>query len=214
MRTIGNTDFLKRKVREICLLIKEVEWIYLTTVSILIGDEPQDQLREDILLRHQDLGDRGREERKHLLQYIKSEPEHAPESSALIGTIKAIEKLGSFCVAALDSADLYRLVSSDSPFTETVLDFSREVELIFSKVEEAILILDERSLKELLDSCAILSKKFDLVLYDILREQAHNPETFWVACISGFFKTTLDYIVDIISTIIPIYLRFNNITGG
>ena len=75
------------------------------------------------------------------------------------------------------------------------------MELIFSKIEEAILSLDERSLKELSDSCAILSKKFDLVLYHILREQVHNPETFWAACISGFFKTILDYIVDIISTI-------------
>ena len=176
------------------LLIKSVEWMYLHVTAMISDKESEIELGPEISRHYEELSVESARCRQKLVEMIQNGPGKEGECVALYEFVGELWKMGRFCAGIPDSIEIYHSVQMRSEAYRTLFSLSDEVELLFSRMEDAFLGRDRRQIMELIDGAGILKQRYNLVLLDVAREQKKNSSNFHIGIISEYFKRVLDYV--------------------
>jgi hypothetical protein len=185
------------------LLIKSVEWIYLHVTGMISGDVSGSEAGPDFSRHFEELEVKSARCREVLVEIMQRGGGKTDECVVLYEFLGELWSMGRFCAGVRESIEIYHCEGIQAEGMRRVFLLSDEVELLFSRMEDAFLGRDRRLIMELIDSAGIVKQRYNLMLLDVAREMSDDGSSFHIAAVSEYFKRVLDYVGHMLEILMP-----------
>lgn len=193
---------LKSIQEVLCSMMRDTEGMYQAVTEVLLGNAPDEKMKEEVYTRDKEVNRKEREIRRRLVSHLTLDLADAPTCLVFMSVAKDVERIGDYCKNIFEVSNFYSIRTCEARYALPLQEIGRQITVLFQKGRKAFAESDEELAMEAMREQELIAKKCDMLVTQVLNDTLPPREAVSTALLSRYFKRTARHIGNVVTSVV------------
>jgi len=194
---------LAKMFSEFTQMIEIVEWMFDTSIQVLMRDKPAQEVNDEIYAKDREVNEHQRSIRRKIIRHLTLQPgNNVPACLVMMSVVKDAERMGDFCKNIFELGAMFNVVFDSGRYKTPFIELSEQVENLFGKTRKAFERSDEEIARSIITKGNHISKQCDMMLTQLIRDNLSTDKAVAYTLLARYFKRISSHLVNIATSVV------------
>jgi phosphate uptake regulator len=135
---------LSEMLSEFTQMIEIVEWMFDTSIQVLMSDKPAQEVNDEIYAKDREVNEHQRSIRRKIIRHLTIKPGgDVPACLVMMSVVKDAERMGDFCKNIFELGAMINVPFDSGRYKTPFIELSEQVENLFGKTRQCDMLLKQ-----------------------------------------------------------------------
>jgi phosphate uptake regulator len=194
---------LSEMLSEFTQMIEIVEWMFDTSIQVLMSDKPAQEVNDEIYAKDREVNEHQRSIRRKIIRHLTIKPGgDVPACLVMMSVVKDAERMGDFCKNIFELGAMINVPFDSGRYKTPFIELSEQVENLFGKTRKAFERSDEEIARSIITKGNQISKQCDMLLKQLVVDNISTDKAVAYTLLARYFKRISSHLVNIATSVV------------
>jgi phosphate uptake regulator len=188
---------------EFAQMIEIVEWMFDTSIQVLMSDKPAQEVNDEIYAKDREVNEHQRSIRRKIIRHLTLQPgSDVPACLVMMSVVKDAERMGDFCKNIFELGAMFHVSFDSGRYKTPFIELSEQVENLFGKTRKAFERSDGEIARAIITKGNDISKQCDMMLKQLIVDKLSTDKAVAYTLLARYFKRISSHLVNIATSVV------------
>ncbi|UCD56651.1 MAG: PhoU family transcriptional regulator [Candidatus Hydrogenedentota bacterium] len=194
---------LNDMLAEFTQMIEKTEWMFDTSIQVLMGEKPVRDVEKDIYAKDREVNEHQRSIRRKIVNHLTLQPgSDVPVCLVLMSVVKDAERVGDFCKNIYELSTMFDVAFDRGRYKTPLRELAEQVENLFSKTRKAFAWSDEETAHSIIAKGDSIGKQCDMLLKQLIVDNLSTKKAVAYTLLARYIKRVSSHLTNIATSVV------------